>query len=79
MENMLFYAVAALTVFGIIKALALPLRAGARLGLRLATGFSCLWLLNAGGLGIQINPVTVALSAFLGLPGIALAALLGML
>lgn len=76
MENIVLVAIAALSAFALLKLLAVPMRLGLRLALRGLCGFVCLWLLKTGGLGLHINPVTVALSAFLGLPGIALAALL---
>ena len=51
-----------------------------RIGGRIMAGFLCLWCLNTvsgfTGLCLPVNPVTVALAGFGGLPGLGLTVLL---
>ncbi|MBR5021038.1 MAG: pro-sigmaK processing inhibitor BofA family protein [Oscillospiraceae bacterium] len=78
MENILSLIVPVLLVFLLLRITALPVRLGVKILLNSACGFACLWLLNwiAGFTGIffPINPVTALIAGFLGLPGIALLA-----
>lgn len=66
----------------LLRIFALPIRLGLKLLLSSGCGFLCLWLLNwaAGLTGIYfpINPVTAAIAGFLGLPGVALLALVAL-
>ena len=67
----------------LIRLLFLPMKLAARLLLHSASGLLCLGLLNsvAGFTGIlfPINAVTVLIAGFLGLPGMALMALMQIL
>ena len=78
MENILSLIVPVLLVFLLLRIIAMPVRLTAKLLVNSACGFLCLWLLNwiSGFTGIffPINPVTVIIAGFLGLPGIALLA-----
>ena len=78
MENVLSLAVPVLLVFLLLRIIAAPVQLGVKILLNSACGFACLWLLNwiAGFTGIYfpINPATVIIAGFLGLPGIALLA-----
>ena len=78
MENILSLAVPVLLILLLLRIIAAPIRLGVKVLLNSACGFSCLWLLNwiSGFTGIffPINPVTVIIAGFLGLPGIALLA-----
>ena len=78
MENILSLAVPVFLVFLLLRIIAAPVRLGVKVLLNSACGFGCLWLLNwiSGFTGIffPINPVTVIIAGFLGLPGIALLA-----
>lgn len=60
-----------------------PLKLLAKVSLHIILGVLCLWLVNstAGftGLTLPINAITALLAGYLGLPGIALTALLGRL
>ena len=79
MENILSLIVPVFLVFLLLRIIAAPVRLGVKILLNSTCGFACLWLLNwiAGFTGIffPINPVTVLVTGFLGLPGIALLAL----
>ena len=78
MENILSLIVPILIIFLLLRIIAAPVRLGVKILLNSACGFACLWLLNwiSGFTGIffPINPVTVIIAGFLGLPGIALLA-----
>lgn len=78
MENILSLLVPVLLVFLLLRVIAMPVRLGVKILINSACGFACLWLLNwiAGFTGIffPINPVTALIAGFLGLPGIALLA-----
>ena len=60
--------------------LLLPVRLAVKIAVHSGCSFLCLWLLNTAagltGVYLPINAVTVLLSGFLGIPGIALVALL---
>ena len=78
MENILSLIAPVLLIFLLLRLIAAPVRLGVKLLINSACGFVCLWLLNwiSGFTGIffPINPVTVIIAGFLGLPGIALLA-----
>ena len=78
MENVLSLIVPVFLVLLLLRIIAAPVRLGVKILLNSACGFACLWLLNciAGFTGIffPINPVTILIAGFLGLPGIALLA-----
>ena len=72
-----------LLAYLICRALWKPLRFGLRLGLHAGTGLGCLWILNRvsalTGLVLPVNPISVALAGFGGMPGIGVLALLELL
>ena len=68
-------------LFGLLlQLMVLPIRWFWKLFLNSTCGFACLWVLNSisgfTGLYFPINYVTAVIAGFLGLPGIALLALL---
>ena len=69
----------ALLVFGLLRVIAMPIRWFWKIFINSACGFLCLWVLNSvssfTGLLFPVNPVTVVIAGFLGLPGIILLAL----
>ena len=79
MEQLLSVLVPVLLIFLLLRIIAAPVRLAVKVLLNSACGFACLWLLNwiSGFTGIffPINPVTVVIAGFLGLPGIALLAI----
>jgi len=83
MENFAAIFIAALLIFCLLRLISLPIRWGMKLFLNSACGFVCLFILNSvsgfTGIRFPINSVTVAVSGFLGLPGIGLLALLQMI
>lgn len=72
------YLLPALGMFALLRLLAAPIRAGWKLLLHGGCGFLCLWLINTTqsftGIAIPINAVTVLVAGVLGLPGMALLA-----
>ena len=80
MENFAALFVPALMLCALLRLIALPIRWFWKLSINSACGFLCLWLLNsvAGftGLLFPVNSVTALIAGFLGLPGIALLAIL---
>lgn len=60
-----------------------PLKLLAKVSLHVILGVLCLWLINSAagftGLRLPVNAITALLAGYLGLPGIALTALLGRL
>ena len=78
MENILSLIVPVLLVFVLLRLITAPIGFAAKLLINSACGFACLWLLNwiSGFTGIffPINPVTILIAGFLGLPGIGLLA-----
>ena len=80
MENLAPILLSALAIFCLLRLIALPIRWGWKIFVNSACGFLCLFLLNsvAGftGLYFPINYVTVAITGFLGLPGIGVLALM---
>lgn len=83
MEEVLAFAIPALLGLLLIRALLLPLGAVWKLSVHSGCGFLCLWLLNLAsgitGIFFPVNAATVLIAGFLGIPGIALMALLEML
>jgi inhibitor of the pro-sigma K processing machinery len=83
MENLVTFAIPVLLGFLLLKLLLKPMKWALKLALHALTGFVCLWLLNSisgfTGLELPINLVTVLVSGTLGVPGIALVALLELL
>ncbi len=79
MENFVALFVPLLLFGVLLRCLMLPIRWSWKLCLNSACGFLCLWLLNsvAGFTGVYfpVNYVTVVVAGFLGLPGIAVLAL----
>ena len=82
MENIVTLLIPVLLGIALLRMLLLPLRLIFKLVLHSGCGFLCLWLLNTvsgfTGIYLPVNAITVAIAGFLGLPGIALVALLEM-
>lgn len=80
MENLLIILILALLSLFVLRFLLLPVHLAVKIAVHSGCGFLCLWLLNTAsgltGVYLPINAVTVLLSGFLGIPGIALVALL---
>ena len=80
MENFVALLIPAVLAVILVKALLTPMKWALRAALHAGSGFVCLWLMNTAslftGLSLPINAVTVLLSGTLGLPGMALIALL---
>lgn len=80
MEEMLVFAIPGLLGFFLLRLLLQPVRWALKFAAHGACGFLCLWLLNLvsgiTGIYLPLNAVTVLIAGFLGLPGIALVALL---
>lgn len=83
MENFVTLLVPAILALILARLLFTPIRLLWKLLLNSACGFACLWLLNtlSGFTGIlfPINAVTVLTAGFLGIPGMALLAILAVL
>ena len=79
MENFTTILFPALMLCALLRIMALPIRFIWKLFVNSACGFCCLWLLNSmavyTNLYFPVNLVTVVIAGFLGLPGIALLAL----
>ena len=80
MEELTTLLIPVLLGIALIRLLLRPIRLIFKLALYSASGFLCLWLLNTvapfTGIYLPINAVTVLISGTLGIPGIALIALL---
>lgn len=80
MENFVTLLIPAVLALILTRLLLTPIRLLWKLLLNSACGFLCLWLLNAlsgfTGILFPINAVTAAVAGFLGLPGMALLAVL---
>lgn len=80
MENFVTLLIPALLTVLLIRMLLMPMKLVFKLAVHSGCGFLCLWLLNSvsgfTGVYLPVNAVTVLLSGFLGIPGIALIALL---
>lgn len=80
MEEIAILMIPALLAVLLIRALLLPIRLIFKTGIHSACGLLCLWLLNTispfTGILFPINAVTTLTAGFLGLPGMAVLALL---
>lgn len=83
MENAFSFLILGMLCLGAIRLAAVPIKLLAKISIHGILGMLCLWLLNSAawltGFSFPINAVTVLLVGYLGLPGIALTALLGTL
>lgn len=83
MEEFVVLLMPAILALLLVRVLLLPVKLIWKLLANSATGFACLWLLNAvaafTGVLFPMNAATVLISGFLGLPGIALLAILAVL
>ena len=83
MENFVALLIPALLTLVLIRLLFLPLQGLLKLILHAGLGLVCLGLLNSvsgfTGLYLPLNAVTVLIAGFLGVPGIAIIALLEIL
>lgn len=79
MEKIVALVVPLLLLIGLIRIIMIPMKLIWKILINSLCGFLCLWLLNsiAGftGMYFPLNPVTTVIAGFLGLPGIALLAL----
>lgn len=80
MEKIAVLAVPVLLACVFLRVIALPIRTLWKLVLNAGCGFVCLWLLNSiaafTGIYFPINAVTALVAGLLGLPGIAVLALI---
>ena len=80
MENIAIFLIPALLAVLAVRLLLIPMKLVWKLAIHSGCGFVCLWLLNTvsgfTGVYLPINAVTVLAAGFLGIPGIALLALL---
>lgn len=83
METFVTLLIPAVLAIVLIRLLLMPLKLGFKIAIHCACGFVCLWLLNSvsgfTGIFFPINAVTVPVSGVLGLPGIAILAVLAVL
>ncbi len=83
METFVTLLIPAILAVLAIRLLLMPLKLGFKIAIHCACGFVCLWLLNSvsgfTGIFFPINAVTVLVSGVLGLPGIAILAILAVL
>lgn len=83
METFVTLLIPALLAVALIRMLFLPMKFGLKLLLHSASGLLCLGLLNSvsgfTGFFFPVNAVTVTIAGFLGLPGMALMALVQIL
>lgn len=83
METFVTLLIPAVLAIVLIRLLLMPLKLGFKIAIHCACGFVCLWLLNSvsgfTGIFFPINAVTVLVSGALGLPGIAILAVLAVL
>lgn len=83
METFVTLLIPAVLAIVLIRLLLMPLKLGFKIAIHCACGFVCLWLLNSvsgfTGIFFPINAVTVLVSSVLGLPGIAILAVLAVL
>ena len=83
METFVTLLIPAVLAIVLIRLLLMPLKLGFKIAIHCACGFVCLWLLNSvsgfTGIFFHINAVTVLVSGVLGLPGIAILAVLAVL
>ena len=83
MEKFTALLIPALLAIVFVRLMLIPMKWFFRLGIHSACGFLCLWLLNsvaaATGILLPINAVTVLVAGFLGIPGMAVMALLAVM
>lgn len=83
METFVTLLIPAVLAIVLIRLLLMPLKLGFKIAIHCACGFVCLWLLNSvsgfTGIFFPINAITVLVSGVLGLPGIAILAVLAVL
>ena len=83
METFVTLLIPAVLAIVLIRLLLMPLKLGFKIAIHCACGFVCLWLLNSvsgfTGIFFPINAVTVLVSGVLGLPGIAILAVVAVL
>ena len=83
MEEIVTLLIPAFLAVLLVRALLLPIKLLWKIGIHSGCGFLCLWLLNSistfTGIFFPINAVTVLTAGFLGLPGIAVMAVLAVL
>lgn len=83
MKTFVTLLIPAVLAIVLIRLLLMPLKLGFKIAIHCACGFVCLWLLNSvsgfTGIFFPINAVTVLVSGVLGLPGIAILAVLAVL
>lgn len=83
MEEIATLLIPAFLAVLLVRALLLPIKLLWKIGIHSGCGFLCLWLLNSistfTGIFFPINAVTVLTAGFLGLPGIAVMAVLAVL
>lgn len=83
MENFAALLIPALLTLILVRLLCAPIRLIFKLLINSGCGLLCLWLLNTigsfTGIFFPINAVTVLAAGFLGLPGIALLAVLAVI
>lgn len=83
MENFVTLLIPALLALVLVRLLLTPMKWMFKLAAHSACGFLCLWLLNCvsgfTGIVFPLNAVTVLTAGILGLPGIALLAVLAII
>ena len=83
MEELVTLLIPALLAVILVRLLLLPVKWFLKLSIHSACGFLCLWLLNCvsgfTGIVFPLNAVTVLTAGILGLPGIALQAVLAII
>ena len=83
METFVILLIPALLSLVLVRLLFLPMKLAVKLLLHSAAGLLCLGLLNSvsgfTGIFFPVNAVTVLIAGFLGLPGMALMALVSVL
>ena len=75
--------VPALLAVMFVRLMLIPMKWFYRIGIHSVCGFACLWLLNSisavTGIFFPINAVTILVAGFLGIPGMAVMALLAVM
>ena len=83
MEEIAMLLIPAFLAVLLVRAMLLPIKALWKVGIHSGCGFLCLWLLNSispfTGILFPVNTVTVLIAGFLGLPGIAVMAVLAVM
>ena len=83
MENLVVFIINGLTGLLMLRLIWIPMQLIFRLLIHSGCGFLCLWLLNTAsaftGILFPVNAVTVLTAGFLGVPGMAVMALLQMM